>query len=119
LPEPVKQKITEALAYSIPMDAAGQVDDAKLKTLVEAKAKEWAELLPALGYNANPASLGTRVEQKELLTMAEGLDTEREQVYEALSDIFVGPKLDKGSVNESDRQLRKRARKSFIEGRAA
>jgi len=119
LPEPVKQKITEALAYSIPMTEAGIVDDAKLKTLVEAKAKEWAELLPALGFNQNPAALGTRIEEKELLTMAEGLDSQREEVFEGLANIFVGAKIRKGSQDEEARQLRKEARRAFKEGRAA
>ena len=36
LPEKAKQKITEALSLSIPVTEAGQVDDAKLKTLVRA-----------------------------------------------------------------------------------
>lgn len=119
LPDKVKEKIVEALAYSVPMTESGQVDDAKLKTLVEAKAKEWAELLPALGYNQNPAALGTRVTEAELLPVAEALDKQRTEVFEGLADLFVGPRQDKGSVDDDKRQARKRARKAFAEGRAA
>jgi hypothetical protein len=114
----IKGKITEALALSIPLDAAGNVDDAKLKTMVEAKAKEWADLLPSLGYTGT-ASMGTRMDDKELNSLAESLDKDRDQVFEGLAELFVGPKLTKGSVGEDKRQLRKEARKVFSEGRAA
>lgn len=119
LPDAVKRKITEALAYSIPMTSDGQVDDAKLKTMVEAKATEWAQLLPELGYNVNPASLGKRVSEADLIPIAEALDKQRDEVFEGLADVFVGPKFTKGATDEEKRQLRKQARKSFAEGRAA
>jgi hypothetical protein len=119
LPEEAKKKIREGLALSIPTDAAGNVDDAKLKTLVEASAADWATTLQSLGVGANPASLGKRITEAELLPIAEALDKQRDEVYEGLADIFVGPKISKGDGDEFKRQMRKNARKSFAEGRAA
>jgi hypothetical protein len=119
LPDPVKAKIVEALACAIPTDAAGAVDQAKLKTLVEAKATEWAEMLGQIGYNANPAALGKRISEADVLKDAEALDTEHEAVMEGLASLIVGPKLVKGSADEEARQARKAARKAFQEWRAA
>jgi hypothetical protein len=42
---------------------------------------------------------------------------ENKRVNEGLADIFIGPKFAKGSVDESVREARKAARKTFIEGR--
>lgn len=118
LPDPIKAKIVESLACAIPTDAAGQVDQAKLKTAIEAKVNEWAELLPQLGYVA-PAALGKRMTEAEVISTAEALDKERDDVMEGLADIFLGGKIRKGSGDEEARQLRKEGRKAFIEGRAA
>ena len=119
LPDAVKNKITEALAYSLPLDKDGKVDDAKLKTAVEAKATEWAELLPQLGYGINPAALGKRMTEAELLPLAKVMDKDRDEVFERLTDIFVGKSYAKGSVGPEKRDLRKLAREAFREGRAA
>lgn len=118
LPEPIKRKIVEALAGAIPTTADGSVDDAKLKSMVEASAKDWATLLPQLGV-PNAAALGTRMTEAEVISHATTLDAEREQVMEGLANIFVGPKLVKGSVDEEKRQFRKVARQGFVEGRVA
>jgi hypothetical protein len=119
LPDPVKAKIAEALAYSIPTDEAGKVDDVKLKALVEAKAKEWADLLPSLGVNINPASLGTRMTEAEVKDDIKVFEADSVAVGEALADLFVGPKLIKGSASEEAREARKVARKTMMTGRAA
>ena len=119
LPDAIKGKITEALAYSIPSNADGTVDDAKLKTLVEAKAKEWADLLPELGVNMNPASLGTRMSEAEVKADIKVFEKDAESLVEKMADEFVGPKLVKGSVSEEARQARRLAREAFINGRAA
>ena len=119
LPDAIKGKITEALVLSIPVDAAGQVDDAKLKTLVEAKAKEWQDLLPALGFSSNPAELGTPISEADVKADIAVFEKDQVSVNEKLADIFIGPKLAKGSVSEMAREARKIARKAFIEGRAA
>ena len=119
LPDAVKAKITEALAYSIPTDDAGKVDDAKLKTLVEAKAKEWADLLPELGINVNPASLGTRMTEAEVKKDIEVFEKDDKKVQKALADLFVGPKLVEGSASAEVREARKQAREAFMNGRAA
>lgn len=119
LPEAIKAKITEALAYSIPNNADGTVDDKKLGELVEAKAKEWIELLPALGITDNPAAFGTRMTEAEVTADIKVFESDKDRVSEALADVFIGKKLTKGSTSEESRQLRKEARKSFMEGRAA
>lgn len=119
LPDAIKGKIVESLALSIPTDAAGVVDQKKLGELVEAKAKEWADLLPTLGYNINPAALGKRMTEAETLTDLKSLDDDRTKVLEGLADLFVGPKLSKGSVADDIRESRKSARRNFVEGRAA
>jgi hypothetical protein len=119
LPDAVKAKITESLAYSLPTNADGSVDDAKLKTLVEAKATEWAQFLPQLGYNVNPAALGKRVTEAEMIPIAEAMDKDRDAVFEGLTNFFVGKDYAKGSVDPEKRSLRKEARQAFREGRAA
>jgi hypothetical protein len=119
LPDAAKRKIAEAIAPSIPMDATGNVDDAKLTQMVESQAKDWAETLSQLGVATNPAAFGTRVTEAEVLATAEALDTEHAEVMEGLANLFVGPKLVKGSIDEAARQARKDARKSFVEGRVA
>jgi hypothetical protein len=119
LPENVKAKITEGLALSIPFAADGTVDDKKLGELVEASAKDWAEVLIGTGMHIAPAALGTRAKEADLVPLAKALDQEREGVFEGLADMFVGPKLSKGSADDIKRQARKRARKAFAEGRAA
>lgn len=116
LPAQIKTKIVEALSLSIPLDAAGQVDDKKLGELVEAKAKEWVELMPALGYHSNPAALGQRMTEAEVKTDIAAFDADKVKISERLADIFVGPKLAK---EDSNRGMRKAARLAFIEGRAA
>jgi hypothetical protein len=119
LPDAIKVKITEALAYSIPANADGSVDDAKLKIAVEAKAKEWADLLPALGFNVNPAAFGKPITEAERTATATAMDVDRDAVFEGLTDIFVGKAYNKGSVDPEKRSLRKVAREAFKEGRAA
>ncbi len=118
LPEPIKRKIVEALSGAIPTTEAGVVDDAKLKTMVEASAKEWADLLPQLGV-PNAAALGTRMTEAEVITQATALDAERDQVMEGLAEVFVGPQLLKGANDEEKRQTRKFAREAFVQGRVA
>lgn len=118
LPDAIKGKIVEACIGAIPLDAQGVVDQAKLKALVEAKAKEWVELMPALGYNVNPASLGVRMNEAEVKADIENFGKEKVSINEKLADLFVGPKLAKGG-NEVAREARKEARKAFTEGRAA
>lgn len=118
LPDPIKSKIVESLAVSIPTDAAGQVDQAKLKIMVEAKVTEWAELLPQLGYSGPIASIGKPIAEADVLELAKGLDNERDEVMGGLADLFI-PKRNKGTVSEAERQLNKQARKAFREGRAA
>ena len=121
LPDAIKTRIVEGLAGIVPLDAAGAVDDAKLTTMVTEKAKEWAELLPQLGLS-NPAGFGqpmTSLSEADTLKSIETLDKERGQVLEGLATLFVGPKFGKGSIDEDARQARKRARQSFIEGKAA
>jgi len=120
LPDAAKKKIVEGLALSLPLDAAGNVDDAKLKTMVEASVADWAATIQALGLGSpNPAALGQRMTEAELLPIAKAMDAERAEVLEGLATFFVGPKLIKGSTDEEKRQLRKQARESFKEGRAA
>jgi hypothetical protein len=119
LPDAIKSKISESLALSIPMDAAGNVDDKKLGELVEAKAKEWIELLPALGFSGNPAELGTRLTEADVTADIKLFEESQETVNAKLADLFVGPKLGKGTVSDEAREARKRARKAFVEGRAA
>lgn len=119
LPDKIKSKIVESLVLSIPLDAAGQVDQKKLGELVEAKAKEWIELMPALGYTSNPAALGTRMTEAEVKTDIAAFEVDQAKVSEALADIFVGKKFGKGIVDDDKREARKEARKAFLEGRAA
>jgi hypothetical protein len=119
LPDPVKAKIVEGLACAIPTDANGAVDQVKLKAAVEAKATEWAELLGQVGVGQNPASLGKRITEAEVLHDVKALDDERETVMEGLAKLFVGDRFVKGTVDEDKRQARKAARKAFQEGRAA
>jgi hypothetical protein len=119
LPEAIKSKIVEALAPAIPTDANGQVDLKKLDEAIDAKAKEWIELLPALGVEVNPAALGKRMTEAEVLKDIENLDTERGNVLEGLAELFVGPKFAKGSVSDEKRRARKLARESFLEGKVA
>jgi len=118
LPDAIKSKIVEALAPAIPTDANGAVDLKKLDEAIDLKAKEWLDLLPALGIQS-PASFGKRLTEAETLTDLAALDTERENVMEGLADLFVGKKFAKGSTDEEKRVLRKIGRKSFVEGRAA
>ena len=117
LPEAIKNKIVESIAPAVPTDANGAVDAAKLKTMIEASVKDWLLLLPSLGLEA-PAAMGTRMTEAEVKADIKAFEGDRDGVREALADLFVGPKLAKGG-NEEARQLRKAARKAFIEGRAA
>lgn len=118
LDDAIKTKIVEGIAPAIPLDASGNVDTAKLKTMVEAKCREWAELLPQLGIKSTVAAFGTRVTEASVLANAEAMDKDREQVMEGLANFFVGPKLGK-STDETLREARKESRIAFIDGRAA
>jgi hypothetical protein len=114
LPDAIKGKIVEALALQIPTDASGAVDDKKLGEIVEAKAKEWGELLPHLGYA--PSMIGTRITEDERKKFEEKSAEQFEESFSKLAEIFVGPKLPKESSGYAARKL---ARKAFREGRAA
>lgn len=119
LPDNIKAKIVESLALSIPLAADGSVDDKKLGELVETSAKEWATILQGLGYHTNPAALGKKISEKDLLSTAEAMDKDRDEVFRELATLFVGPKILKGGGDDEKRAARKLARASFIEGRAA
>lgn len=112
LPEAAKQKIIEGLMFSVPMTEAGAVDDVKLAAMVEAQAKDWAALLPALGVNANPAAFGTPMSEADVTADIKEFGTEQSRVAESLADLFVGEK-------DPNNKQREAARLAIVKGRAA
>jgi hypothetical protein len=122
LPDASKRRIVERLAPAAPMNDAGAIDEKKLNELVEAEAVLEAEFLRSLGYNVGVASKGVRMTEAEIADAekkaGKQLAEDFEETRREMAEIFVGPKLVKGSADEVTRQLRKEGRKAFMEGRA-
>lgn len=127
LPDASKRKILEKLTSPnvlpmLPMKE-GKLDKPELDKLIETEAKREAAFLMELGYGSGIAAVGARMTEAELQTA--GADQEKQHAtnfaesMDRITDIFVGPKLGKGTVDDVARQARKVAREAFQKGRAA
>lgn len=125
LPDASKRKILEKFTSPnvlamLPMKE-GKLDKPELDKLIESEAKREAAFLMELGYGSGIAAVGARMTEAELQNA--GKDQEKQHAenfaesMEKITNIFVGPKLTKGS--EDVREARETARKAFQEGRAA
>lgn len=122
LPDASKKKILEKLTSEsimplLPMKE-GKLDQAELAKLVESEAAKETTFLMELGYNVNPASIGTKFTEADVKADIEQFGKDQAKVSERLADIFVGPKLPKTSSPEK-LEAREAARAAFVEGRAA
>lgn len=122
LPDPAKVRIIERLAPAAPLDDNGSIDVKKLDAMVETEAKVELDFLQSLGYKVDVAAAGVRMTEAELKEAekktGKAIEEQFEEAMGELVDVMVGPKLVKGSADETTRQLRKLGRKAFTEGRA-
>jgi len=122
LPEPAKKRILERIAATAPVKD-GKLDENKLAEMIEAEAQSEAQFLSDLGFGSSIPGVGKRMTEAEIADMHKnGQKQHSENLNEALTvmaDLFVGPKIPKGGMDEAARAARKEARKSFVEGRAA
>ncbi len=116
LPNAAKQHILEKLVLSATVGEDGEIDKKKLKESVEAEAKVIARVLSESGLHVE---VGTQMTEDELKKNDKAHAEQFEESLGQLADLFVGPKLVKGSVDETQRRLRKESRRAFREGRAA
>jgi hypothetical protein len=111
LPNPSKDRIIKRLADSVPLTEAGVIDQAKLKTMVEAEAVEEASFLESMGMGRIRdlgVSGGADPDPKAAKKQAKEVRREYKETLDGLAAIFVG----EGADN-------KKKRKAFREGRAA
>lgn len=120
LPDAGKKLVVERVVTQL---GGNMPTDEKLKALVESEAAGVARMLTELGYSS--AGLGKRMTEAETQQFTEADSTKLHEVFEETmgkaADIFVGPKLPKTDDPQGKiaREARKRARKAFMEGRAA
>lgn len=121
--EATRARIIRNITPVLPLDANGAIDGKKLGEMVEAEVIAEAQYLAHMGYGIDVQSIGKRMTEAEIAKQGESQQKEAAEQYgeamDELCDIFIGPKLVKGSVSEAARDARKTARKAFKEGRAA
>jgi hypothetical protein len=94
----------------------GAIDAKAVDELVLGEARKMLELVGEFGIDV--AGIGTRTTEADTTKAIEQHDKAFAESQAELADLFVGPKLEKGTDADA-RALRKRARKGFTEGRAA
>lgn len=123
LPDASKKKILEKLTSETVMAMLpvkeGQLDREALEKLVETEAKKEAAFLMELGYGDGIAAVGGRMTEKDLEASEKQHEKHFEESQAILADLFVGPKIGKGGLDDAAREARKAARKAFMNGRAA
>ena len=114
LPDASKNKLIARIAETV--DSATLADKTKLAALIEAEAVIERDFLIDLGLPVH--SVGVRMTEKEIEQDVKVHEKTYEQAMQAMTDLFVGPKLPKDG-DLAARERRKAARKIFREGRAA
>ena len=110
LPAASKERIVKRLSEAVPLTEAGAIDQAKLKTMVEAEAVEEATFLESMGFG-RIRDLGTSATADDPKAQKKAEKEYRREYKESL-DSLAGIFMGEGDENKAKR-------KAFREGRAA